>query len=58
MKDIVDLLRERDNITEQINQYYSKRSKEGLTGGETAILEDMERVLGLIQEKIEKYSCT
>jgi hypothetical protein len=56
MKDIVDLLRDRDNATEQINQYYAKRSKEGLTGREIVILEETELRLGLIQKEIEKYS--
>jgi hypothetical protein len=57
MKDIVDLVRKRDNISEQISQYYSKRDKEGLTGTEAFVLEDMERELRLTEKEIEKDSC-
>jgi hypothetical protein len=55
-KDIVDFLRERYSLNEQIQSLKSKRSTEGLLGTETVILEEMQFYLEKLQARIEKYS--
>lgn len=52
MKHIQELLLERDNLVSQINQYKLRLSS--LSEYEKAQLEEMERYLGIINDRINK----
>lgn len=52
MRDILDLLREKENLQLQIQRFVSKGS---LSEYEQAVLEDMQRTLEEVVEKINSY---
>lgn len=51
-KDIVDLLKEKEQLENQLKNLQSKKLR---TGTEDVIIEEMERRLVIVLSKIEKY---